>query len=304
MNAVKNWVFDETRGVGPTNELILIALKIAYLSFRFFLRLGLGKKKRDKLLLRWKLDFNFFLYLCLKWFQFSNSLLLKIYVPAFDYKFFCRINREDFTFMTIHKGDIIERFVPSDGDTIIDVGAHLGLYSIIGSKIVGSHGRVIAIEAHPHNCEMLNRNISLNRLANVRVLHYAAYSKKGKVKLYLPEGEKGFTIYNTLMSCRARAGERYVEVSGDTLDNIINKAGLIPSEINWIKIDVEGAEFEVLNGAHSILSEARELSILIEVHGIKNVLPIKNLLNSYGFQIEYESTHEGAWRHVIFKKYV
>jgi FkbM family methyltransferase len=138
----------------------------------------------------------------------------------------------------------------------------------------------------------------------VRVLHYGAYSRKGKIKLYLPEGEKGFTIYNTLMSCRARAGERYVEVSGDTLDNIINKAGLIPSEINWIKIDVEGAEFEVLNGAHSILSEARELSILIEVHGIKNVLLIKNLLNSYGFQIEYESTHEGAWRHVIFKKYV
>ena len=190
VNAVKNWVFDETRGVGLTDKLILVALKTAYLSLRFFLRLGLGKEKRDKLLLKWKLDFNFFLYICLKRFYFNNSLLLKIYVPAFGYKFFCRINREDFTVMRIHKGDIIERFLPSDGDTVIDVGAHLGLYSIIGSKLVGNHGTVIAIEAHPHNFEILNRNISLNGLANVRVLHYAAYSRKGKIKLYCLKEKK------------------------------------------------------------------------------------------------------------------
>ena len=137
MSVIKNWVFDESRGVGIKDKLILTSLKTAYLSFRFFLRLGLGKEKRDKLLIRWKLDFNYFLYFCLKGFHFNNSLLLKIYVPAYDYKFFCRINREDFTFMTVHKGDIIERFLPSDGDTVIDIGAHLGLYSIMGSKLSG-----------------------------------------------------------------------------------------------------------------------------------------------------------------------
>ena len=96
MSVIKNWVFDESRGVGIKDTLILTSLKTAYLSFRFFLRLGLGKEKRDKLLIRWKLDFNYFLYFCLKGFHFNNSLLLKIYVPAYDYKFFCRINKRGF----------------------------------------------------------------------------------------------------------------------------------------------------------------------------------------------------------------
>ena len=84
--------------------------------------------------------------------------------------------------MTVHKGDIIERFLPSDGDTVIDIGAHLGLYSIMGSKLVGKNGRVIAIEAHPQNFEILKRNISLNGLANVRTLHCATFFEKGKDK--------------------------------------------------------------------------------------------------------------------------
>src|SRR5437763_1822635 len=82
--------------------------------------------------------------------------------------------------------DIIELFLPKDGDIVVDIGAHIGLYTIISSKRVGFNGKVIAIEAHPENFEILNRNIQLNQLTNVIALNYAVYSEEERLKLYLP----------------------------------------------------------------------------------------------------------------------
>ena len=82
--------------------------------------------------------------------------------------------------MTIHEQDIIDRFIPNERDIVVDVGAHIGLYTIIASKRVGPNGKVIAIEADPSNFEMLNRNIQLNNLTNVLALNYAVYSKEEK----------------------------------------------------------------------------------------------------------------------------
>jgi FkbM family methyltransferase len=106
--------------------------------------------------------------------------------------------------MTNHEEDIIEHFTPKEGDIVVDIGAHIGLYTIISSKRVGANGKVVAIEAHPSNFEMLKSNIKLNQLTNVTPLNYAVYSKETKIKLYLPEVESGYTIYNTIMSNRAR----------------------------------------------------------------------------------------------------
>ena len=93
--------------------------------------------------------------------------------------------------MTIHEDEIIEHFTPKQGDIVVDIGAHMGRYTIISSKRVGTNGKVIAIEAHPGNFEMLNRNIKLNQLTNVIPLNYAVYSKETKIKLYLPDEESG-----------------------------------------------------------------------------------------------------------------
>ena len=93
--------------------------------------------------------------------------------------------------MTRHEDEIIERFSPKEGDTVVDVGAHIGHYTIIASKRVGPNGKVIAIEADPRNWDMLNRNIKLNQLTNVISLNYAVYSKETKIKLYLPGKQQG-----------------------------------------------------------------------------------------------------------------
>ena len=206
--------------------------------------------------------------------------------------------------MTGHEDKILKRFSCKKEDIVVDVGAHIGHYTIISSSVLVQMGRVVAIEADPSNFEMLNHNIRLNQLTNVISLNYAVYSKEEKVKLYLPSQESGFTIYNTIMTNRARTEkDKFIQVNANTLDNLLEQNGINLANINWIKIDVEGAEYEVLKGAINILSKSKDIALLIEVHGFDNYKPIVEFLKSYHFEIEFETgNQEGDWRHIIVRK--
>jgi methyltransferase FkbM-like protein len=93
---------------------------------------------------------------------------------------------------------------------------------------------------------------------------------------------------------------RYIEVEADTLDNLLKVRGI--NEVNWIKIDVEGAEYEVLKGAKEILSANKDISILVEVHGKDTYGPTIELLRSNNFNIEFEKTYDNGEKHVLGKK--
>jgi FkbM family methyltransferase len=152
---------------------------------------------------------------------------------------------------------------------------------------------VIAIEAQPDSFEILNQNIKLNGLANVITLSYAVYSKKSRLKLY-----SGYSIM------QERAGkdlQKYIEINADTLDYLLFELIKI-TKVNWIKIDVEGAELEVLKGAHNILSNSNDIKILIEIHGQENYKLVIEFLVSYGFEIEYEKAYNLGDKHVILRK--
>jgi FkbM family methyltransferase len=301
MGKLTSWLLKETKGVTLLDKSILLFLKIIYLTLRVSIRIVLGKKRTDRLYIKRNIGFNSFLYQSLKFFGIGNSMLLKVSVPKYDYKFYCRMNNEDYTFMTGHEDEIEEHFTPKGGDTIVDIGAHAGHYTLISSKRVGANGKVIAIEADPSNFEILNRNIKLNGLTNIIPLNYAVYSKQTKLKLYLPDEESGFSIYNTIMVNRAKTGEKFIEVNANTLDYLLQQNGI--NEVNWIKIDVEGAEFEVLKGATNILSNSKDIALLIEVHGQDNYKPIVEFLNVYNFNVEFERSNEnGDWRHIIARK--
>ena len=300
MGELNSWLLKETKGVKTLDKCVLYSLKVIYLGLRILLRIVLGKKRRDRIFIEQGFDFNTFLYKVFKTLRIGNSMLLKISVPKYDYKFYCRINREDLVFMTNHEDDIIEHFTPKQGDIVVDIGAHMGRYTIISSKRVGTNGKVVAIEAHPGNFEMLNRNIKLNQLTNVIPLNYAVYSKETKIKLYLPEEDSGYTIYNTIMSNRAGTEDKFVEVNANTLDYLLQLKGI--TDVNWVKIDVEGAEFEVLKGAHNVLSNSKDISLLIEVHGKDTYEPIIESLRSYNFKIDFEKTYENGEKHIIALK--
>jgi FkbM family methyltransferase len=299
------WFIKNSEGMTIFDKCILFFLKIIYLGLRILLRLALGKKRRDRFYVKRGLDFGVFWYKTFKFLRPGNSTLLKFKVPKYDYEFYCRINKDDFKIMTIHEDDIIKRFTPKEGDIVIDIGAHIGLYTIISSKRVGANGKVVAIEADPSNFEMLNSNIKLNQLTNVTPLNYAVHSKETKVKLYLPSGESGFTKYNTIMPNWINAQEKFVEVNANTLDYLLQLNEIRQEEVNWIKIDVEGAEFEVLKGATNVLSKSKDIAILMELHGPPHVYrpKVEEFVNLYNFKIEFEKSYEeNGSMHIIMQK--
>src|SRR5215217_2314063 len=300
MERLTSWLLKEPVGVIPIlDKWVLFFLKIIYLGIRFSMKIALGKKRRDSLYIKRGIYFNdslgpsfyfvSFLYKVIKFLGLGNPVSLKISVPKYNYKVLCPIKKEEIIHMTIREDHIIEHFTPRQGDVVVDIGAHMGRYTIIAAKRVGTKGKVMAIEANPSNFEMLNRNIKLNQLVNIISLNNAVYSKETKIKLYLPGEELGDTIYNTIISDRAKNEDKFVEVNANTLDYLLQSKGI--KQVNWIKIDVEGAEFEVLKGATNILSNSKDIALLIEVHGLDNDRPILEFLSSYNFKIEFEKTY-------------
>jgi FkbM family methyltransferase len=300
------WWLREVKGARIFDKFVFNLLKGIYLGTRFFLRLILGRKKRDRIFVKRNINFKDFLYSSTKVLGVDRTLLLEIHVPNHDYRIHCPLNKEDFIVMTKHEEEIIGLFRPKEGDTVVDVGAHMGRYTITSSKSVGQHGRVIAVEAHPYNFRILYNNLRLNKLQNVSALNCAVYSKKARLKLYLPDEELGYTMHHSLMtnylvSKYSKEIERKsMEVEADTLDNLLKVRGI--NEVNWIKIDVEGAEYEVLKGAKEILSASKDISILVEVHGKDTYGPTTELLRSNNFKIEFEKTYDNGEKHVLARK--
>jgi len=141
------------------------------------------------------------------------------------------------------------------GDVFLDVGAHIGKYTIPAAKRVGRNGLVIAIEPHPENYKTLTENIKLNDLNNVIALNIAAWKEEGILKLFIGDTHGRHSVKRCL-------GLGYVEVRAKALDEVIDQ--LKVRRVNLIKIDVEGAELEVLKGLARTLEKYRP-TVIVEV---------------------------------------
>src|SRR5688572_9042892 len=306
----------KSEGITLSDKVFIFFIKLSYISLRFVL-LSLGRKRRNRIIEEYGLDYgtmrNKFYCKFLKRNKYESTLL-KFKMPKYNYEFYCRNNNDDFQIMTFHEDDIIDhKFTPREGDIVIDVGPHIGPYTLKASRYVGLNGKVIAIEADPENFSILNLNIRLNRITNVIALNYAAYYKEDKIKLYLPTKEKekeessSYTKYNTIMTERVANEKKFVEVQANTLDYILQSNGIKHEQVNWIKIDVEGAEYDVLKGSKNILSKSNNISLLIEIHNLSGANtnlyePIKEFLNSYNFKIDFEKLESSGERHIIAYK--
>jgi FkbM family methyltransferase len=293
----------QSEGTSFTDNVLLFFLKILYFGSRIVLRTLLGRKKRDRLFVERELDFGVFWYKLFKTMRRGDaSKLMRFRAPKYGYEFYCRLNKDDFKLMALHEDEILDQFNPKSGDIVVDVGAHIGLYSLIAAKRVGPGGKVIAIEPDPENCSLLQRNVELNGLTNVTILQRAAFSSSSKLKLYLPGKERGFTKLSTIMTNRA-VTEEFLEVDATTLDQLMLHQGL--TEVNWIKIDVEGAELEVLKGATVTIAGSKNIALLIEIHNVDNMdlhSAIVDFLQPHKFNIEFERKYANGERHVLFRK--
>jgi FkbM family methyltransferase len=129
------------------------------------------------------------------------------------------------------------------GDVFIDVGAHIGYFSLLASGKVGEFGAVVSIEPSPTTFKSLEKNISLNpALRNVRAVNLAASDKERVVRIYRgPETSTGLTSMND------RRGNVFeAEVNSAPLPRILTSSEF--QRMRIIKIDVEGAEFQVVEG--------------------------------------------------------
>ena len=182
------------------------------------------------------------------------------------------------------------------GDMFIDVGAHIGVHTLMASRLVGSSGAVVAIEASPSTYASLQRNLALNRVGNVRAVNIAASDQRGILKFYRgPNQDLGSsTIYPEV----ARVGSQLeAEIETAPLTEILSASELARARV--IKIDVEGAEDAVVRGLAPALNTCREdLEVVVEI--IPKFLSVLNKMaedvisvftdsgfNAYGLPAEY-----------------
>jgi FkbM family methyltransferase len=172
----------------------------------------------------------------------------------------------------------------SKNDTIIDVGANIGILSIIGAKIVGEKGKVFAFEPVPENYDSLVNNIKLNRLSNINAVKKAVGEKKGKLEIYLAKNSIGTHSFIEKEN-HVIAAKEVVQVI--SLDNYLKDE----KSIDVLKVDVEGFEPYVFRGATKTLQKTKYLLFEYnredteENYGIDNYI---NLLKDFNFFYEID----------------
>jgi FkbM family methyltransferase len=145
-------------------------------------------------------------------------------------------------------------------DVFIDVGAHVGYFTLLASRRVGPTGTVLSIEPNPFALKQLEQNVERSHLENVLVEHTACGESHDVVRLYL-HSESNSSMASLFSGKDSGAGA--VEVPCTTLDRLCQKRGL--HRVKLVKIDVEGAELFVLRGMKGIMREMRP-TIVLELH--------------------------------------
>lgn len=146
------------------------------------------------------------------------------------------------------------------GDAMVDVGANVGYYSLLAASRIGPHGRVVSIEASPGIHAMLDANVRLNGLDNVRTVNAAASGERGMLLVHSGAADNLGQTHT-----RELAGDEHgVPVNALPLHEILTADET--SHARVIKIDVEGSERSVVRGLAPLLSKLREdAEILVEI---------------------------------------
>jgi len=191
-----------------------------------------------------------------------------------------------------------ERFLKTldfSGQTIYDVGANEGLFSIFFSRAVGENGKTIIFEPHPENCSRILENLKLNKMSNVELRPIGLGKEKGKDFLTFPDHDlaRGTAVKEIRNKILGEKGAKTVEIEIDSLDDQVQY--LPPPD--FIKIDVEGMELDVLLGMQDTIKIYKP-RLLIEIHGtgrgqqskIENAQRVIEFLNQKGYSIYHIET--------------
>ncbi|WP_405797370.1 FkbM family methyltransferase [Streptomyces sp. NBC_01506] len=147
------------------------------------------------------------------------------------------------------------------GDTFIDVGANIGYYSVLASRLVGDGGRVVAVEASPAFHQKLQQQVRLNNCGNVRAVN-GAVSDERKMLTFVLASSANMGA-NSIVPYEG-AAESSFEIEALPLPDILTAAEIASARV--IKIDVEGAEGPVVRGLAPMLDKLRpDAEVTVEV---------------------------------------
>lgn len=181
----------------------------------------------------------------------------------------------------------IFRSVVRPGMTVVDIGANVGYYTLIAASLVGASGSVYAFEPEPANYALLVRNIEANGFRNVMASQEAISNRSGSMKLYIDSrnfGNRSFSRENILHDGGS------VDVKTASLDGLLASRTIV-NEIDVIKIDAQGAEGFIVDGAKQILRDQKpKIFMEFEPEMLRNngtePLGLLEELKHYGYSVK------------------
>jgi len=210
---------------------------------------------------------------------------IKVKLPAKYIRYFpSDYEQENFSFL---------KRICSDGAVVLDIGAHIGLFSAIAAKITGDSGKVFAFEPAPKTLPVLYQTIRINQLGSVvSPINQAMGKDTGKITFFISDEEADNS--NSLVSYKEDRKLNGVEVAVNTIDHFVISKLL--NRVDFIKIDVEGAEYDTLRGGIEVFKKLRPCFILaihpepIAKKGDK-LEDIYDLLQQLGYNISYNKKY-------------
>lgn len=146
-----------------------------------------------------------------------------------------------------------------EGGLVMDIGAHIGLFAVIASKVVGKTGKVLAFEPAPSTFKLLQKTVAINKKEDtIDVFQKAVGRKVGKTVFFVSDGEADNS--NSLVSYLEDRPLHGIDIDVTTIDAVVAAQNL--SKLDFIKMDVEGAEFDTLHGAVQTLNTLRPVCIV------------------------------------------
>lgn len=188
----------------------------------------------------------------------------------------------------------VVRELPTGG-VVLDIGAHIGGFSLLAANAVGPQGRVFAFEPVPGNHEILSSNARMNGIDCLVPIRAAAGRSRGHIELLVSDVDSMWASTRSTWAETLHHGElsrhvRAEQVELTTVDDFLAQQSI--SRVALMKIDVEGAEMDVLAGAAEALAAQRIDQVIVEVHSPPAKWDdVGALLNEYG----YETRDLGGW---------
>ena len=171
-----------------------------------------------------------------------------------------------------------ENFSIESNDVIIDIGAHIGLFTIYASQF-SKNGEIYSFEPMKDNFELLNKNIISNNLKKVKIFNLAVSNSNSTVTLFINNDESGHSMFSE--------SSENITVKSISLMKIFDDNNI--KKCNLLKIDCEGAEYEIIEKLPSAYFKMIE-KIIIEYHMVDThpelLEKLKKVLESHNFKLE------------------